>query len=300
MEYYLVIDVGGTFIKYAQMDEQCQILEKGKRPTPQDSFEEFVQALCQIYQSYQGKVAGIAISSAGVIDSAAGYMENAGSLLYIKQVNLKHILEEKCGVPVTLENDARCAGLAEVWKGALSDCRNAAVFIIGTAVGGAVIIDRKIFPGRHLMAGEFSYLLTNAQDAGNPSRTFAKIGGMPGLLSEAELRLGKQEDGIDGERLFFLADEGNQTAIGCIRGYARQLAVQLLNLQFVLDPERIAIGGGVSAQNRLISMIREELEKLSGVYPHAVPLPEIVACRFFNDSNLIGALYTHLQQQGHI
>ena len=64
------------------------------------------------------------------------------------------------------------------------------------------------------------------------------------------------------------------------------------------DPEKIAIGGGISAQPLLIDMIREELVKLNQVYPHKVPIPEVTVCKFFNDSNLIGALYVHLQQKG--
>ena len=101
-----------------------------------------------------------------------------------------------------------------------------------------------------------------------------------------------------GEKLFGMAAEGNETALACAGNYARQIAVQIMNLQFMLDPERIAIGGGVSAEKILITLIKEEIEKLIKVYPHPVPLPEITTCRFYNDSNLIGALYSHLKQHG--
>ena len=63
------------------------------------------------------------------------------------------------------------------------------------------------------------------------------------------------------------------------------------------DPEKIAIGGGISAQPLLIRMIREELEKICGMMPHEISVPEVTVCRYFNDSNLIGALYVHLNAE---
>lgn len=293
---YFVLDIGGTYIKYALMDRKCKFVKKGKRPTPRDSFQNFLAAIYKIFEKYSDRISGIALSCAGVIDSTTGYMENGGSLEYIKQVNLKEILEKRCHVPVSVENDARCAGLAEVWKGSLSGCKIAAAMILGTAVGGVVLIDGKVLLGMHLMAGEFSYLLTNADDAENPEKTFAKRGGVPWLLRDAAEKLDIAYEGFSGEKLFGMAAVGNETALICARNYARQIAVQIMNLQFMLDPERIAIGGGVSTEKILITLIKEEIKKLTEVYPHPVPLPEITTCRFYNDSNLIGALYSYLEK----
>lgn len=297
-EKYLVFDIGGTYTKYAVMDGTGEIISKNKRETVKEGLEQFLGMLTDVFEENKAGIKGIAVSSAGMIDSRNGFMENGGSLFFIKHVNLAQILEKRCGVPVTIENDARCAALAEVWKGSLVDCRNAAVFIIGTAVGGAVIIDRKIVSGRHFMAGEFSYLLTNADKAAEPQMTFANRGGVPALIRMSSANLGIPESKLTGESIFEQANRGEKAALECIRVYARNLAVQITNCQFMFDPDRIAIGGGISAQPLLIRMIREELEKLNAVYPHKVPVPEVTACRFFNDANLIGALYVHLQFTG--
>lgn len=293
---YLVIDIGGTFTKYALMDEEADILYKDKRPTAKDSQEHFVEMLVHIYEEIGEPVGGIAISSAGVIEPEGGIMHNAGTILCVRELPIARTLQERCGVPVTVENDGKAAALAELWKGSLKDCQNAMVMICGTAVGGALICNRQLIRGSHRMAGEFSYLLTDAYDTGDSAKTFAGSCGVPALLRLAEERKGMKQGSLDGERVFALAKAGDGEMLGCIQAYARRLAVQILNVHFVFDPERIAIGGGISRQPLLLRYIREALKELTKVYPHEVPLPEVVSCAFYNDANLIGALYGHLKR----
>ncbi len=295
---YLVIDVGGTFTKYAVMDKESNILKKSKVPTIRDTEENFLDMLVRLYME-NSNVSGIAISSAGMIDSNKGFMYNGGSLSCIHDLAIAAVLEQRCKVPVSVENDARCAGLAEIWKGSLSDCENAAAMIIGTAVGGAVIVERKVLTGRNCMAGEFSYILTDSDNAMDPMKTMAMRGGVPSLIRRASLEMGRPEEELTGEIIFEEAVAGNENAVKAVRSYAAELAVLITNIHFILNPDRIAVGGGVSAQPLLIHMIKEELERLNHVYPFPVPKPEITTCQFFNDSNLYGALYVHLlQKQG--
>lgn len=296
MDTYLAIDVGGTFTKYAIMDENGTILKKSKVPTEKESQTAFVAMLEEIYRKYGENAQGIAISSAGMIDSERGYMYNAGSIFCVHNLDLAGELKRRTGVPVSVENDARSAALAELWKGSLAGCKNAIALVLGTAVGGAVIVNGHILHGKHQMAGEFSYTLTEASDPLNPMKTLAMSGGVPSLIRICSKEADIPEEDLNGEVIFEKANAGNELYLNGVRKYARILAVQILNLHFAFDPERIAIGGGVSAQPLLISMIREEIKKVSQVYPYEVPLPEITACRFFNDSNLIGALYVLLKK----
>lgn len=294
---YLVIDVGGTFTKYAVMDEECKVYMKSKTPTVQDSLEHFVDMLEKLYRENEKEVEGIALSSAGVIDSETGFMYNGGSLFCISNINIVEILEKKCNVPVTVENDAKCAALAEVWKGSLAGCRNAAALICGTAVGGAVICDGRLIRGKRFMAGEFSYLLTESSDPMNSRWVFAETGGVPALIRMVAEKKQIPEKELDGEKVFSMANCGDEEVLECIRKYSNRIAMQITNCQFMFDPDRIAVGGGISVQPLFIQMIREELKKLNSVYPHDMPVPEVVPCKFFNDSNLIGALYVHLKSK---
>lgn len=293
---YFAADIGGTFIKYAVMDDNALVLNRGKVPTQKESQDAFVGALENLYRKYGEGTKGMAISSAGVIDSRRGFMYNAGSITCVKDLDLAGELERRLGIPVTVENDARSAALAELWKGSLKGCKDAVAIVIGTAVGGAVIADGRILHGRHQMAGEFSYILTNAGDPENPDNVLAQRGGVPGLIRMCVEAADLPEEELSGEVIFERANAGDAAYFSCVRKFARGLSVHILNCQFAYDPERIAIGGGVSAQPLLISLIREELAKLIRVYPHEVPVPEVTTCKFFNDSNLIGALYVLLQK----
>lgn len=294
---YLVIDVGGTFTKYAVMDEECNVYRKSRIPTVRDSAEHFADMLEDLYRQNAAEVEGIALSCAGVIDSETGFMYNGGSLFCISNINIVELLEKRCGVPVTVENDAKCAALAEVWKGSLTGCRNAVTVICGTAVGGAVICDGRLVRGKRFMAGEFSYLLTESSDPMNPKWVFAETGGVPALIRMVAEKKQILADELDGEKVFSMANCGDTEVLECIRKYAARIAMQINNCQYMFDPDRVAVGGGISAQPLFIQMIREELKKLNGVYPYDMPVPEVVPCRFYNDSNLIGALYVHLKSK---
>ena len=150
---YLAIDVGGTFIKYAVITDQCSNSVKDKTPTRQDSMEIFIDSLVEIYEKVSSnyELDGVALSMPGIIDSKRGFMYTGGTLFCISNVNIVEILEQRLHVPVTVENDAKCAALAELWKGAVKDCINAIVVVCGTAVGGAVICNREIVSGKNFM-----------------------------------------------------------------------------------------------------------------------------------------------------
>ena len=241
---YLAIDVGGTFTKYAVITGECRIIEKDKVPTVMEPLEDFLASLVKIYEKYKEMVTGIALSMAGIIDSEAGFMHTGGNLTCIKDLNIVEVLEQQCGVPVTVENDARCAALAEVWQGALMDCSDAVVVVCGTGVGGAVIHDRKVLRGFHHMAGEFSYVMTETNPEYSLDHTLAGSTGIKNLFRFVSESTGIPAEELDGEKVFALAESGDERAAAGIRKYARRLAIQINNYQFMFDPQRIAIGGG--------------------------------------------------------
>lgn len=294
---YLVIDVGGTFTKYAIMDASGNFIDKGKITTVKEGSSAFVSSLYNLYLNYPN-IDGIAIASAGVIDSDRGVMYNGGSLDFIKNLPIVDLLSECCQVPVTIENDAKCAALAELWKGSFSDCQNAIAMIIGTAVGGAIIIDRKIVKGKNLLAGEFSYILTDSSDSLNWRKNFAINGGLPALIETCAKQKKLVAKQVTGELIFKWAKEGDENTLACLRDYAHLLATQIVNLHFVINPDRIAIGGGVSEQPLLLELINEEVGRLIENYPFSVAKPEIVSCQFHNDANLIGALFHYQKSKG--
>lgn len=296
---YLAIDVGGTFIKYAVITDECMIEKKSKIPTPQEGLEEFLLALTGIYEAVRREVnlEGIALSIPGMIDSKRGFMYTGGSLEYINNLNIVEVLRNRTGIPVTVENDAKCAAVAEVWKGALKDCENAVVIVCGTAIGGAVIRNREVISGKHFMAGEFSYIMTDSKEEYKRSNCLADTAGAAALLASVSEETGIPVEELTGEKAFSMANQGNERAIKGIRRHAKKLAVQVHNYQYMFDPERIAIGGGISEQPLLLQLVKEELAKINAIFPWTLPMPDVTTCQFYNDANLIGAVYIHIKAQ---
>ena len=159
----MVFDVGGTEIKYSVMDEQMHRTNSGAVPTPQDTQAQFLDAVYRLYAPHKDEVSGIAMALPGFVDNRTGYVSNGGALLYNTATPVGQLLAEKCGCPVILENDGKAAAMAELANGALKDCCNAAVFIIGTGVGGGIIANGQLVRGVHFTAGEYSFVNTNAE-----------------------------------------------------------------------------------------------------------------------------------------
>lgn len=249
MKTYLTMDVGGTYTKYALMDEAGNLLRRYEKiPTEKGSEHAFVAMLLgQIKAAQQGNsLDGVALSAPGLIDSEKGVMHTGGSIFVIDHLPVAELLTAQTGVAVSVENDARCAALAEVWQGVLRGCRSGVVMLLGTAVGGAILLDGKLLHGAHGMAGELSYVMTNARDCMQRHQLLAEQGGVPALNELAAVHLGLPETELTGEIIFQRATAGDEAALAAIREYASRLAVQIMNLQVVLDPEKFAVGGGVS------------------------------------------------------
>lgn len=286
----LVIDVGGTFIKYAVMNESAEIPERGKVPTPLESHEEFISKLVEIYKSVE--VGGIAISLPGIIDSERGICITSGALKYNNGCNIVEELEKLCGVKVTIENDAKCAGLAEAKMGSLADVADGFVMVFGTGVGGAFIKNHEVHWGKHFSAGEISYTFENLSES--EIKPFGEMCGVPALLKSYAQIKNLSTDDVTGESFFRAVADKENDALACLDKFTRRIAVKIFNIQMMFDPEKIAIGGGISVQESFIAAIRSNVDKIYAEdleeYEVEMPRAEIVQCKFLNDANLIGAL----------
>ena len=296
---YFVVDVGGTFVKYAVMNSDGDFLEKGKFPSIADDRQKFLDSVEEQFHACEERyhrLAGIAISMAGILDVESGYAYNGGAIYCVNEMNIAEYFSSKCGVSVTIENDAKAAAQAELWKGNLSDAGSGVVIVIGTAVGGAVIIDRKIVRGKDFFAGEFSYILRREGNVRDFRHIWGSDGGARGLIGLLAEKKGIPYEELDGFRAFEMINSGDEDAVGVLHEYCSGLATRIWNLHAVLDPDRFLIGGGISEQPVLIEALREEMDRIMEVMPESLKKPEIRACKYFNDSNLIGALYAHLMR----
>ena len=280
----LVCDVGGTFIKFAAMNERAEIFQRGKIPTPLNSRADFFDAIYKIFKA--DKFDGVAISMPGIIDAERGICLKSSALPYNDGANIVAELEKICGVNVTIENDANCAALAEAKIGSLADVASGFVMVFGTMIGGAVIQNHAVYKGKNFLAGEISFSFLSGE-------MFYKNCSVPALLkSYAQIKNLSIE--VTGEDFFGAVAAKENDALACLDKFTRQIAVQIFNIQMLLDVEKIAIGGGISVQESFINSIRANLEKVYDSCEVKFPRVEVVPCKFRNDANLIGALFCWL------
>jgi predicted NBD/HSP70 family sugar kinase len=293
---YLVLDIGGTAIKYALMDERAAALDRGQVATPLAGFDAFRAEIIRLYKIYQDQIDGIAFSLPGVIDSEQGRSITGGSLTYNDNRNFVADFQDYCRLPITIENDAKCAALAEAWQGSLSECKNGVVVVLGTEVGGGIIVDGQLYKGSHFAAGEFSYLLTNiCHHKGEPYRFLGPDSGTRGLCRAVEHNKHLGSGCVDGRQAFAWANEDDDVVCETLDDYTYNLAMLFFNLQALFDPDVIAVGGGISAEPLLFQFIEKNIAYLEEHLSKRLITPKVVRCKFMNDANLIGALKHHLQ-----
>ena len=287
----MVFDVGGTEIKYSVMDEQMHRTNSGAVPTPQDTQAQFLDAVYRLYAPHKDEVSGIAMALPGFVDNRTGYVSNGGALLYNTATPVGQLLAEKCGCPVILENDGKAAAMAELANGALKDCCNAAVFIIGTGVGGGILTGGRLLEGARGLGGELGHYRTHALD-GVDCTCGAKGCWERYAATTALVRAAQEKDPAwkDGRAIFAAAEAGNETVLALLDAWTDEIAQGLAGMVHIFNPQLILIGGGVSAQQKLlIEPIAEKVK--ASVMPAFAEGLEIRAAQLHNDAGMVGAVY---------
>lgn len=284
----LTFDVGGTFIKWAIIDEQLSFLDSGKIPTPRTNLDDFLDAIHSVVTQNIGRqIKGIAFSLPGTMDTGSGKIVHGGSLRYLDKVDFVNEVSKRFAMKSTIENDARCAAIAEMREGELKDVTNGIAYILGTGVGGAIMIDKKIYQGSNLYAGEFSLMVRNDDKDCKRKSFLGDELSVPGLVSKIQERLSL--GGLDGEGMMELVLAGNPIAISEFNAYIEKVVNSLISLQFVFSPEKIVIGGGISRNEYFIDRIKEEYNAFLCNLPIEISVADIARCKFSSDANLLGA-----------
>lgn len=283
-----VFDVGGTFIKYAEMHKDI-IITQGKVPTPRDNQKNFLQVIQDVLDNLSSHIEGIAFSLPGVIDVKKKYIYAGGSMRYNDHCYIKD-WEERFNLPIELENDARCAAIAELSKGNMQGIQKGIVLTFGTGIGGAIIIDGEVYKGSHLISGEVSVLLTKSiKDYGIQAAWGAQCGTV-NLIQNIAKAKGISSD--DGKEVFAWVERYDVESLKIFEEFCDDVVLQLHNIQCILDPQRICIGGGISSNPIFVEGIKKAQTSLYEKFPIEFPHAEIYKCEFANDANLIGA-YQH-------
>src|SRR5215213_5523927 len=234
------VDLGGTHLRVALVDDTGRILKQSKQETPKGDSAE--------------RVVAVSIVVPGAVDNDKAVVLQAPNLPSLVNFALKAELEKRLGWPVFLENDANAAAVGEMWMGAARGCRDVVSVTLGTGVGGGVILGGKLWRGSHGSAGEIGHTTVDPFSGlkckcGNTGclELFASATAIVRMTRESlsmfpESRLKSEE--LTAEKVYEAGREGDELALAVFKRFGMYLGIGLANLINLIDPQIIVIAGG--------------------------------------------------------
>ncbi|MDO4564216.1 MAG: ROK family protein [Clostridia bacterium] len=288
-------DIGGTNIAGGIVDDDANILVKAERRFPKGEgvvavlnvLQDMFLGLCRELRISKYLIAAVGAAIPGSITFDGASVIDAHNLDF-HNVPFKAMLRQRIDTPVYLQNDANAATLAELVSGSLKGCKTAALLTLGTGVGGGLIINGRLFNGGRNMGVELGHMLLKS--GGEPC-TCGNLGCVESYCSASSLC---REYGTDSaKRVFEAAEAGDKRAQTVLDRYIDDLGSAIASIVNLIDPERIALGGGVShAGDRLLAPLSENVKKKC-FFPSC---PPIVRAHHGNDAGIIGAAMAHQYQ----
>lgn len=295
MKHYMCFDIGGTSVKFGVAGENGALLQKNEIPNviTQKGVDGLVESLASVTEQCQKEYSlrGIAVSTAGVVDPEKGLILYAPKYFPgYPGTALGERLEKRCGLPCTVENDVNAAALGEYWLGAGQGAKSLFCITVGTGIGGCALLDGRVIHGAACFGGEAGLQHITLDS------TWEEMASTRALIRNVAAAKGISETALDGRKIFALAQGGDEEAATSIARQMDDLATGIANICYILNPERIIVGGGIAAQEAYLyplldTALREKLFPL--VY-------EKLTLRFAalqNDAGMLGALYNLLQRQ---
>ena len=292
------IDLGGTNIAVGAVDDSHTIVSRVSVPTLAhrpaaevvgDMGDAVEAALAKAGLSIGG-CRSIGIGSPGTCNSAAGVVERAYNLGW-DHVPVCRMLEERFHVPCRLSNDANCAALAEQVAGAAVGHDNVVLITLGTGVGGGILTGGHLLEGARGLGGELGHYRTHALDGVDctcgAKGCWERYAATTALVRAAQE---KDPDWKDGRAIFAAAEAGNETVLALLDAWTDEIAQGLAGMVHIFNPQLILIGGGVSAQQKLlIEPIAAKVK--ASVMPAFAEGLEVRAAQLHNDAGMVGAVY---------
>lgn len=243
--YKLGVDLGGTKTEAILLNENFDVLERKRIQTPQNDYQQILNSISTLVLDLSKNISdfSLGICTPGAISKQTGLIINSNTQCLIGK-SLKEDLENLLGKKVSMENDANCFTMAEATLGAAMEFDLVFGIILGTGVGGGIVIDKKLYPGRTNIAGEWGHHTLHPN--GNPCYC-GKTGCVETYISGPSLE--KQWTQLTGKsqtlpEILFNFDN----KIGKIwkEEFIENFGSGLANVIDILDPDAIVVGGGLS------------------------------------------------------
>lgn len=304
----VAVDLGGTNLRTAVIDESGQIIRRVRRATPQgeikaEAIGDAIVAAVAACVAPGDEIASAAIMVPGTVDSSNETVIQAPNLSALDGFNLKAYLQSQWSHSVLLENDANAAAVGEMWKGSARGCGSVVCLTLGTGIGGGIVLDGKLWRGALGAAAEIGHMTME------PSSKIECACGNTGCLevfASATAIARMARDGLwnypdsllhDGagtaEIVFNAAMKNDALALQIFETVGRYLGIATASLINILNPEVIVFGGGVANAWPLFErFLHEEVRRRAFTYP--AQRVKLLAAQCGDDAGLLGAAHLAL------
>lgn len=309
--YRIGVDLGGTNISVGVVDEDFNIMGRGKTktnsPRPAEEIFEDIAKCISMAADDAGisldDVNVIGVGTPGSVNDETGYIDYSNNLRFDK-VPAKQMLEELTGKPCFFANDASCAALGELYAGAGKGCKNLIAITLGTGVGSGIVIDGKVFRGANSAGGEIGHTVINVNGAEctcGRKGCWESYASATALIAQTKQAMkenpeskmwncaGNDIESVNGRTAFDAMRMGDEAAKAVVDKYIYYVAVGIINVINVFQPDVLCVGGGICNEGEtLLAPIRKYVveERYS---KYAQKQTEICKAQLGNDAGIIGA-----------
>ena len=293
-DYYLGIDVGGTFIKYGIVDSNYDIVRQWKKESKRfESDADYFDYLCEDVDDGEHPIRACGLSIPGLVDGKSVVRTRAAqsvSNLFGNNINTE--VGSRLGVPTATINDAKAAGLCELKIGNARGATSAGCIIIGTGVGGCLCLKNDVVYGIDGFAGEIHFIPYFDHKTGK----ILKLGNqcsMRALVRFYNERAATNRQVSLGRDVTERYLAGEELAREVMDYWMMHLVMDVISMVVNFNPEVICIGGGISEEEWFIDLLNRRYDETSVPYFNAEEKflsTRIVKCRYNNSSNLLGAV----------
>lgn len=309
------VDLGGTNIKAGAVSPKGKVLYRTRLSTsagggPEAVADEVSEAVRQCRAGVAegaGRVVGAGIGSPGAMDAEGELVRFAPNLEGFTDVPLRELVEERIGMPCTLDNDANAAALGEQWVGAGAGASSLVMLTLGTGIGGGIVLGGRVWRGFAGAAGEIGHMSIHPEGppcgCGNRGciEAFASATAMVRRMKEAieagrPTRLTEKARELTARDIYEAACEGDEAAVENVTMTGRYLGLAIANIMHILNPEVIVMSGGVTAAGEmLIRPIRDEVRRRA--MEASRENVRILFASLGEDAGLIGAARSFMLRQ---
>lgn len=281
MKQYIAIDIGGSKIKYGRISERGEVLYKDEIMTPVSfGVQEISEKICWMVETQMNpQVFGIGVATLGAVDEKIGKVVGVcDNFKMLKEIPIKEMLETKYKLPVCVMNDVNAAAIGEAWVGEGKDLEFFYCITLGTGIGGAMIMNKKVYKGANGFAGEVG-LLWEYSECSYEDMASARA------FDKQSIKIKKNEGWMLQKAL-----EGEADLQGLLEEWLVSVAKGLVDIIYIMDPGTIIVGGGVSKMGKhLTDKIEQKVNEV--IDPEFAGKTKIIPSKNGNTSNLIGAIW---------